>query len=464
MKLNKERIEKFEKYLDKLIEKDDIPGLSIAISFQEEVLYSKGFGYRDIENKEEMTPDTILGIASVSKSFTSIAIAQLIEQGKISYEDSITEFFPNFKVPGEYDPSDIKVKHLLNHTAGFPPMESLGYSIAANTEADPDEDRSRFTEDHQVNSMEEFVEFLSNADYEMLGKPGEYLSYSNDSYGLLGGIVENITSMTFADYVKENIFLPLGMNRSLFEAKELENYEDVTTLYYKKDGEVKSSNYWQEAPPFDAVGWIKSSANDLIKYGQMYANGGTYKGKRIVTEERLEGMLSKDADYQSYGKYGYAFSIQENYNGVTLVAHSGSFKGVSAYFGFVPEVNLSVVVLCNRTGVFVSDIWLAALNTALSLPLETKRRQYRDQKEDIREYLDFEGKYESAEGAEIELEVRLIAKYKEGEQEVKIVEPSLGIIEIGDSKIEMPLYKDEQGKAWAIGSASRIIRKVKDSE
>ncbi|MFP4457229.1 MAG: serine hydrolase domain-containing protein [Clostridia bacterium] len=464
MKLNKDRIEEFEKYLVEKMEKEDIPGISIAIAHKEDVLYSEGFGYRNKEMKKGMTPNTILGVASVSKSFASLAIAQLIEQEKISYEDSLTKFFPDFNLPGEYDPSDIKVKHLLNHTAGFPPMESLGYSIVNNTEADPEEDRSRFTKDYTVDSIEEFVDFLSNvAEYEMLGKPGEYISYSNDSYGLLGGIIEKITGITFADYVKENIFNPLDMNRSLFDASELKKFDDVTTLYYKKDGEVKTSNNWQEAPPFDAVGWIKTTANDLIKYAQMYANGGELKNKRLLSEKSLSDMLDTDVDYKSYNKYACGLNVQENYNGLTLVSHGGSFKGVSSHFGFIPETNLAVVVLCNRTGVSVGDIWLSAVNAALSLPLETKRREYRNQKEDIRQYLDFEGKYASEEGAEIEIEARLFVKYKnEEEAEIKIVEPNLGIIKFGETILEMPFYRDEKGKAWAIGAASRIIRKLED--
>jgi CubicO group peptidase (beta-lactamase class C family) len=466
LKLSKEKIEEFEKYLSKKMKDDDIPGISVAITNKDEVIYAKGFGYRDKEEELKMNPDTILGIASVTKSFVSLSIAQLIEKGKLDYSDSLTEFFPEFKLPGEYDPSDIKIKHLLNHTAGFPPMESLGYSIVNNTEADPDEDRSRFTKDYEINTLEDFVEFLGGiAEYEMLGKPGEYLSYSNDSYGLLGGIIEKVTGVSFSEYVEENIFKPLSMNRSLFDANKLKDFDNVTTLYYKKDGETRTSKIWQEAPPFDAVGWIKSSANDLAKYGMMYANEGKYENKKIISKKALQNMIDAEVDYKTYGKYAYGLSVQKNYNGVTLISHSGSFKGVSSYFGFIPEDYLSVVILCNKTGVSVGDIWLAAVNAALSLPIDTKRRVYREQKEDIREYLDFEGKYSSAEGAEIDLELRLIAKYKNGEeQEVKIVEPNLGIIEIGDGTIEMPLYRDKKGKPFAIGAASRVVRKVKEED
>src|SRR6056297_2332299 len=405
MKLNKDRIDDFKTYLTKMMEKHNIPGISVAIAHKEDVLFSEGFGYRDKKESLEIDPDTILGIASISKSFAALAIAQLVEKGKMSYDDSIKKYYPNFKLPDGYDPKDIKIYHMLDHTTGFPPLKSLGYSIRNNTIADQGEDRSKFDEKHKVDTIEQLAEYMSLGQFEMLGKPGEILSYSNDCYGLLGGIVEKVSNKKFQDYIKENVFGPLSMNRSFFDGNKLKEFENVTTLYYEKDDEIKASNNWQEAPPYLACGWVRSCANDLIRYGQMYANGGEVFGRKVISESSIEEMISGGALYSSYSKYGFGLSVTKDYNGLTLVEHGGSLKGVSSHFGFIPEASLAVVVLCNLSGVAVSNIWLAAVNAALSLPLETQRREYKDYKWDKDNIADFEGIYTSGEGAVIEIEI-----------------------------------------------------------
>lgn len=463
MKLNDERVKRFEQYLSEMMDKHNIPGVSIAIAHKENLLYSKGFGYRDVKNEEEMNPDTILGIASISKSFAGLAISKLVMENKLSFEDPLTKYYKNFKLPEGYNPSDIKIKHLLNHTAGFPPLESLGYSIIKNTTPDEGEDRSKYTEDYTIDTIEQLAEFMSLAKYEMLGKPGEILSYSNDSYGLLGGIVEKASGLPYEKYIEENIFKPLGMSRSFFDGDKLNEFDNVTTLYYEKNEEIKSSNNWQEAPPYLACGWIRSSASDLIKYGQMYANKGQVFGERIIFKELIQEMILSDAKYTSYSSYGFGLSVTENYQNLTLVEHGGSLKGVSSHFGFIPETNLSVVVLCNLSGVAVSNIWLAAVNTALSLPLDLKRREY-DKYSWSKEQLSvFEGKYASLEGAEIEISIEeenVYAKMNEKDYKVKMVEPFLGIINVNDRVREIKFLKKE-GEPWAIGYGGRVILKNK---
>jgi CubicO group peptidase (beta-lactamase class C family) len=460
MKLNKDRLKEFETYLTKMMEKHKIPGISIAIAYKEDILYSKGFGYRDKENNREMTPDTILGIASISKSFAALAIAQLVEKGIINYDDPITKYYPNFKLPDGYDPNDIKVHHMLDHTTGFPPLESLGYSIRNNTVADDQEDRSKFDKDYKVDTMEQLVEFMSMGNFEILGKPGEVLSYSNDCYGLLGGIIEKVSNKKYQEYIKENIFNLLGMNRSFFDGDKLNEFDNVTTLYYEKDDDIKASNNWQEAPPYLACGWVRSCANDLISYAQMYANGGEVFGREIISEKSIDEMISGSAKYTSYSNYGFGLSITKDYNGVALVEHGGSLKGVSSHFGFIPETNLAVVVLCNLSGVAVSNIWLAAVNTALSLPLDTQRREYEDYEWSKDNFDEFEGMYSSREGAEIEIVVseEIIMKRDNKEFRVKMVEPYLGILDVNDRLREIRFIKKENSP-WAIYTGGRVIRK-----
>ncbi len=467
MKLNQARIAELEKYINEMMEKYQVPGMAIAIAHGEDVLYSKGFGYRKKEEEKEINSDTILGIASISKSFGGLAVTQLVEQGKMSYNDPITKYYPNFKVPGDLDPSEITIHHMLTHTAGFPPLESLGYSMIANTEADPDEDRSRFTEDYAVNTHEELVDFMSMGNYEMLGKPGEYASYSNDCYALIGGVVEKVSGLSFDEYAKKYIFEPLKMNRSMFDLKEVLNSENVTDPYYEKDGEIKHSKNWQEAPPYLACGWVRSTANDLIKYAQMYANQGELFGNKVVSKQGIKKMMSEGINFTSRSTYGYGVTTQKEYNGLTLVEHGGSLKGVSSHFGFVPEKNLSAVVLCNLTGVAVVNIWLAAINTALSLPLETKRKEYGHYSWQLSELEPFVGEYISGEGSKAKIfieEEKLFANLNNQDIEIEMVEANLGIVNIKDRTREVTFYQNDKKGAWAIGFGGRIIPKKRKAQ
>jgi len=128
--------------------------------------------------------------------------------------------------------------------------------------------------------MSELLDYIATGDYQMLGQPGQYISYSNDCYGLLGEIIERVSGQPYTEYVQEHILKPLGMHRSVFTLEELQQLDNVTELYYRNEqDELTHSSNWQVAPPFTAAGWLKACADDLIKYAQMYASGGQYAGK-----------------------------------------------------------------------------------------------------------------------------------------------------------------------------------------
>ena len=173
-------------------------------------------------------------------------------------------------------------------------------------------------------------------------------------------------------------------------------------------------------------------------------------------------MILGEATYTSYSSYGFGLSITEDYQELTLVEHGGSLKGVSSHFGFIPEADLAVVVLCNLSGVAVSNIWLAAVNTALSLPLDLKRKEYSKYDWSKEQLSVFEGKYASLEGAEIEISIEedVCAKMNEKEYKIKMVGPFLGIINVNDRVREVKFLKKE-GEPWAIGYGGRVIFKNK---
>ena len=127
-----------------------------------------------------------------------------------------------------------------------------------------------------VEDTEGLLKFIANHDYQLLGRPGQYVSYSNDAYGLLGSIIELVSGKSYEDYLQENILMPLGMAHTTTRVDRIKELPDVTSLYYKdKDDNLCTSEHWQEAPSFTACGFIKSTVRDLLSYLNLYLNNGT---------------------------------------------------------------------------------------------------------------------------------------------------------------------------------------------
>lgn len=463
-----ERITAFENYVRRIMDTYEAPGLSVALAEQGKITYQQNFGLSDRVAGTKVDEQTIFGLASVTKSFTAFAIMQLAEQGLLSLHDPVTRYLPEFQVAQEDFPVEaITVHHLITHTAGFPPLPALNYSITGNTipdsDADDADDAEEKKEHSPVNTMPELLDYIATGDYRLLGEPGQYISYSNDCYGLLGEIIERVSGEPYEEYIKKSILQPLGMHRSVFTLAELQQLDNVTELYYRnqKDELTHSSN-WQVAPPFTACGWLKSSAADLIKYAQMYANGGEYAGQRLLSEQGVKQMQQGTHEFTQGRNYGYGLMMKTDYEGVTLVEHGGSLKGVSSNMGFIPEKGVAAVVLCNLTGVPVAKVWLALMNLALGLPVEQHYLDYSHYgwTQDMRNSV--VGQYDSGEGGKFKIDQddkgELFIEVYVGKFKLEPVGPNRAVWRYKLAENEVRFLFDATGKAWAIHTGGRVIR------
>lgn len=460
----KNRITEFEKYVEKIMQAYNAPGVVVALAEQGELTYQRGFGVRDLEAGTPVDEQTIFGLASVTKSFTALAIMQLAEQGLLATKDPVIRYLPEFKLPQCQAAAAITIEHLITHAAGFPPLPTLGHSIKANTQADEDIIEEADQERLPINTMQDLLDYIAQGGYQLVGKPGEHISYSNDCYALLGEIIARVSGQSYARYIQQNILQPLTMQRSMLTLEELQQLDNVTELYYRnEDDEFKHSANWQVAPPFEACGWLKSCAADLIKYAQMYANGGEYAGQRLLSAQGIKQMQQGTLEFSQGRKYGYGLMAKENYAGVTLVEHGGSLKGVSSNLGFVPEKGIAAIVLCNLSGVPASKIWLALINLALGLPIEQEHVDYTAVawSEDMLESV--VGAYHSGEGAKFQIEQdeagELFVEVAVGKFKLQPVGSNLAIWRQRLAENEIRFLFDESGKVWAIHAGGRIIRR-----
>jgi CubicO group peptidase (beta-lactamase class C family) len=334
---------KLETFIQEKLGETKLPGLSIALIQKGEVVWAKGFGFRDLERGLPATPETLYAIGSVTKSFTAIALLQLKEQGKLSLDDPVEAHIP-FELKPQGD--TVHISHLLTHSSGLPALAYAEASIRSITGAG-----GKWL---PIASYEDMMTFMRDAEGWALARPGERWLYLNEGYVILGAIIEKLSGMPYEEYVREHILKPLGMERSTFSREDVEKDPDAATPYIiTRDGEQVPSRY-----PYGAIsadGGLISSAMELAKYVRMFLNRGEYEGQRLLSRESLEEMEKGRVRVPWEGPFGpvyyaYGLSVASNFLGRKLVGHGGSVLVATAYMGFVPEEGVGVALLANGSG------------------------------------------------------------------------------------------------------------------
>lgn len=408
--MSKINIAHYETKAKQVIKTEQIPGASVAVEVAGEREYNHGFGYRHVDKQLPVTTETIFGIASMTKSFACVAIMQLQEAGKLSVHDPVVKYLPNFRVPNPTYTDKITIHHLMTHTSGIPPLKTHVFARKRSIDQDPAaKDYGLNLVDNEgdaIDTFDQLIDYLGTTDYELLGEPGTEFSYSNDTYGLLGIIIEKVSGQTFEQYVAEHIFEPCGMVNSFILLDNIDKYEDITELYIKKQTDTESIVYaaplWWDAPAMRAAGYIKSTADDILKYLQSFIT--TDPAKRILSTESIEQMFYPHFEYETGKFYGYGFRITPDYTkGITLIDHGGGLKGVSSLMCIIPEKKLTGVVLTNISDVAADKLLLGYVNHYLALDFAYDPNNYRKREIPSGLLEQAKGTYISGEGMKVEL-------------------------------------------------------------
>lgn len=420
--------ERFENYVTELMEKEKMPGVAIALSQNGKVIYERGFGVKDLETKEPITPETIFGIASITKSFTALAIMKLAEEGKLQVDDAVKMHLPKLHLNHYNNISDIKIHHLLSHTTGLATVKR----------------------NEQLVDFDEHLDYLSAVKQEILGAPGDFFCYNNDMFLLLGAIIEKVTGENYKNYIKNEIITPMNMTRTTFNLDELTQFSNVSTPYIvENDKPVPCS--WPTLGNYAVGGGIRSSVIDLLKYGHLYLDkANTFTHKMTTAVHRTNGTSS----------YGYGFQTTPNYEEVTLVEHGGRQPGVSSNFGFIREKGIVAAVLTNVGGVSADAIWLGAINTVLGLPADRKRSIEPHFDMEKAPLLRFIGTYQTGEGSTVAISYA-------NEKLTATVEGKLYSLRASNvetlviTPIERPIrfYFNEHNEAWGLFLGLRMYVK-----
>lgn len=398
----------YESYIGQLLVQSGAPGMAVSVSQHGQTLYEMGLGYRDKERGLPMRPDTVIGIGSVTKSMTAVAIMQLQERGKLSVHDPVVKYLPRFRTPKPGHAERVTIHHLLTHTAGLPSLPTLWYVMLDSMRGDPAVAALPYKIDfdnmHPIRTLDEFLDFLAEHDYELLGEPGQYFSYSNDSWALLGNVVEAASGQPYTAFVEENVLQPAGMTRSTFDRGKLAQWWNVAQLYAALPGDdgkpaaTAAPGFWDGEVMY-AAGFLCSTVADMTRYLQLFTNGGLVDGERLLSEASVAAMSTMHVETLAGEGYGYGLQIS-THGGHKVVEHGGGIKGGVCMASTIPDLGVTAIGLASSDQAPVSFASDAALNVALRLPVDTKRAPVTTEVTLTPEELDpFVGEYVTGEGA-----------------------------------------------------------------
>ncbi len=294
----------------------DEPGVTVVASRSGEVVYQGAYGMADLELNVAMQPEHVLKIGSITKQFTAAAILRLAEQGKLTMQSKVGELLPNFHEP------DLTVHQLLNHTSGLPSYTDIdGYMMSEEIRADVD--------------AAEIIALTS--DQPLLFVPGEDWRYSNSGYVVLGAIIEELSGMSWHEYIAQELTQPLQLpNTGYFNEAELVKGRVPGYMY---DNGYTNAPFISMTQPH-AAGAMYATAEELANWQYALHTG------QVLTDASYAQMI--DAS-QGLNDYAYALDII-SLRGTKMFSHGGGIHGFSAYGLWLPEHELSVVALTNSMG------------------------------------------------------------------------------------------------------------------
>jgi CubicO group peptidase (beta-lactamase class C family) len=330
----------FDEFVRKIMRDWKVPGLGIAIARGDQVIYSRGFGLRDVQNELPVTPHSIFAIGSTTKSFTTAALALLADEGKFDWDTPIREYLPSFKLWDSFASERITGRDLGSHRSGLPRHDLMWYGSSASRE-----------------ELVSRLKYLPNtADFRAVWQ------YQNLMYMTAGYLVEVLSGLTWEDFVRERIFGPLGMASSHIDASAVETAPDFSRGYQEHKNQVRVMDYYQGFTAVAPAGSIFSSITDMSQWMLMHLNNGKLGDKQFLSEAQARlmhtpQMLITRGQYAElpYSSYGLGWFV-EPYRGHDMIHHGGNIDGFSSMLALMPEDRIGVMVLTNMDATAARDI------------------------------------------------------------------------------------------------------------
>ncbi len=348
-------------FIDGYLDEQHIPGIAAAILLDERVVWADGRGWADVALRREMTPDTILNVASITKTVTNAAILQLRDTGRFALDDPINDHLPFAVVHPRYPDTPITFRHLLTHTAAVTDGDAYGESYLCG---DPEVPLGEWIEGYFTPAGRYYDAEQNFLDW----PPGEKYRYSNLGYGLLGSLIEIISGQSLADYTRRHLFEPLGMTATGWYLSDIELdrhatlYERATAgkaldspLFGERDGEVATEDGFAAYCHYSfynlSDGLMRTSIRDLSRFLLAHMHRGALDGQRILRAQTIEEIFRRQLDPgqrdDQEGAQGLTWHRQDLADG-PVWEHGGADPGTRTAMLFSPEARFGVLVFANR--------------------------------------------------------------------------------------------------------------------
>ncbi|EGI75198.1 serine hydrolase [Pseudoalteromonas sp. Hal273] len=318
----------------------DVPGMAVAIVENDKVIFAKGFGVTNLDTNKKVNKDTLFGIASNTKAFTTAALAKLVDEGKLSWDDRVIDHLPEFRLYDSYVTREMRIRDLLSHRSGL----GLGQGDLMIW---PSTDKS-------VDEILAGLQYLKPAS----SFRSKY-AYNNLMFVTAGEVVARVSGMSWNDYIEKNILQPLHMDNSRAGFSRIpKSNKNWATGHIPMDGTLHPFfvNYLED---FRGAGAIASSVSDMSQWLRTQLAGGKMpSGEQLFSEKQqaqmwhphITSMASKSAFesyHQQFRGYGLGWSI-EDYHGFKKLGHGGGILGMVSQVTLLPEKNLGIVILSNQ--------------------------------------------------------------------------------------------------------------------
>ena len=349
----KKALEGFDEVVAKGLAQLKVPGASIVIVKDKDVIFSKGFGFRDVDGKLPMTADTLMAIGSSTKAFTAFTLGTLVDQGQVEWDKPVRNYIPWFRLYDAQAGERLTPRVLVTHRSGLPRHDLVWYNNRTATRED---------------LVRRLAYLPPTADLR------EKWQYNNMMFLTAGFLVETLTGKTWEDSVRTLVFDPLGMSRSNFSVLESQKDKDFALPYDERDGKIVKIPF-RDISLVGPAGSINSSANEMSRWVTVHINGGKFGDKQVIGANTLAdlhtpymttGGVSTRPDITA-ADYALGWMV-DNYRGHGRVHHGGNIDGFSAMVSLLPNDGLGFVVLTNKNGTALAELLIrTAIDRVLGL-------------------------------------------------------------------------------------------------
>jgi len=319
----------FAPLVRRLMARDQIPGVAVGVLERGHLVFARGFGYRDVDSRLPVTPDTLFPLGSCSKAFTATAIALLADEGKIGLDTPVRTYLPDFSLEDRVASATLTPRDLLTHRSGLPRHDLFWYEAP-------------FSRDELYHRLR----FLEPG-----GPPRARFRYNSLMFVVAARIVEKVSGQSWESFVQERVLLPLDMRRTVLSPEAMEADSDHASPYSIREGRAREIPMLKGLNAIAPAGAVQSSVRDLARWLTFHATRSpALLGEDLWRElhrpqvEMLEPDQRPEVQRQSYA-LGW---IHESYRGHTVVVHDGAIDGFIVHLGFVPESGQGLIILMNR--------------------------------------------------------------------------------------------------------------------